>query len=114
MKLSFADASSLIHALLALRRGDPRSFDDALWLAFGDRCGEVHRWLARVGAIHAAPAVMDVRITERGIRLIAELEAGRAARHPPSQPHSSTTDRAHADGSRAETGPERVNARLAG
>lgn len=80
MKLSTADAAALVLALLALRKGDPRRFDDMVWLAFGDRCGELHEWLARVGAITPSESVMDVRITDRGIRLISELEAGRTAR----------------------------------
>ncbi|MEZ6242382.1 MAG: hypothetical protein R3B57_05000 [Phycisphaerales bacterium] len=70
MPLNDDDRRALGAALATLAKQNPRAFDDALWLSFGDRWWPLRKLLASHGYISLeGPGDGVPALTERGKRL---------------------------------------------
>jgi|GEM_PF-4928405 len=83
---------SLRDALEALQRGDPRRFNDLMWLGFGDEWTRVRAVLVQGRYVELPGGRADQpRLTERGKRLIPTLaDNGPAASAPRTSTHEAT------------------------
>jgi len=82
MQLSKQDRSVLSGALEALDRGQPDTFEDALWIGFGDRWWSVRAQLSKEGFIRLrGPGDGVPESTDRGQRLARRL-VGRESAAP--------------------------------
>lgn len=75
MQINLKQGKVLGEALLWLGRGDPRRFDDILWLGFGDDCQRMWSALVEGRYVEAGGCVFDTRITPRGMQLLRRLSS---------------------------------------
>ena len=77
MKLTTSEGLTLRRALMELRDGNARRFDDLLWLGFGDRCQEIVNSLVRGACIDLPDSSCwyTATITPRGENLVRSITA---------------------------------------
>ncbi|QOI99136.1 MAG: hypothetical protein HRU70_00970 [Phycisphaeraceae bacterium] len=73
MQLNPSQGRVLKSALDVLGRGDPKRFDDELWLGFGDDCQSIWDALIQGRYVESAGSIFQTRLTPRGVQLLRRL-----------------------------------------